>query len=93
MNVPSTEGSLPRFIGLHEKKEGSILFEHTSYTRAVAREHLGKHVPVAMEMHATIKELLGMVLSIQSVLRCYNWEGLEQRVQYSVQRRGQIPSL
>jgi hypothetical protein len=27
----STEGSLPRFIGLRGKEEGSILFEHTTY--------------------------------------------------------------
>jgi hypothetical protein len=27
----STEGSLPRFIGLRGKDEGSILFEHTTY--------------------------------------------------------------
>jgi hypothetical protein len=27
----SAEGSLLRFIGLRGKKEGSILFEHTSY--------------------------------------------------------------
>jgi hypothetical protein len=27
----ATKGSLPRFIGLHGKKEGSILSEHTSY--------------------------------------------------------------
>jgi hypothetical protein len=31
----STKGSLPRFIGLRGKEEGSILFEHTTYSKCV----------------------------------------------------------
>jgi hypothetical protein len=41
-------------------------------------EQLGKHIPAAMDMHATIEELLEMVFSMQSLLRYYNWDWSNQ---------------
>jgi hypothetical protein len=35
---------------------------------AVAGQQLGKHIPTAMNTHATTEELLDMVFSMQSVL-------------------------
>jgi ribosome-interacting GTPase 1 len=39
---------------------------------AVARQQLNKHVSVAMDMQATIKELLETMFSMQSMLRIYS---------------------
>jgi hypothetical protein len=44
----------------------------------------GKHIPAAVDMHATLEELLEKS-SMQSFLRCYNWDWLEQPVQCSVE--------
>jgi hypothetical protein len=51
---------------------------------AVSRQWLSNHIPAATDMRTTIEVLLEMVLSTQSVPRCYNWDGLEQPVECSV---------
>jgi hypothetical protein len=37
--------------------------EISKYTRVVAKERLGRHVPAATDMHATVEELLETVCS------------------------------
>jgi hypothetical protein len=39
---------------------------------AIARQRHGKHVSVAVDMHATVEELLEAVFSMWSVPRLYN---------------------
>jgi hypothetical protein len=39
---------------------------------SIARQRLGKYVPVATNTQATIEELLEMVFSVASALRPYN---------------------
>lgn len=47
----------------------SILTAQYDMNLHVSRQWLGKHVPVAMKMHATIEALLEIAFSAQSVLR------------------------
>jgi hypothetical protein len=39
---------------------------------AIARQWLGKHIPVAADTHATIEELLDKVSFVRSMLKLYN---------------------
>jgi hypothetical protein len=49
-------------------------------TTFVSRQRLGKHVPAATDMHATIEVLLEMVLSTRSVQRSYKEDTWGNRV-------------
>jgi hypothetical protein len=42
--------------------------------KTIARQRLGKQVSVAMDMQATIKEMLGTMFSIQSMQSGYKEE-------------------
>jgi hypothetical protein len=39
---------------------------------AIAKQQLGKHAPVGTDMHATIKEPLEAMFSVQSMPRLYS---------------------
>jgi hypothetical protein len=54
-------------IVTYRLKSRSAEREETS----VAREWLGKHIPVATSTHATVKELLEAMFSMQSAPRLY----------------------
>lgn len=42
---------------------------------SITRQGLSKHVPVAMNMHGAIEELLETQFCMQSVLKLYGGEG------------------
>jgi hypothetical protein len=53
------------------KTEKQPMLVNSSERTFISRQWLGKHIPVAMDMHATIEVLLEMVFFVWSVLRCY----------------------
>jgi hypothetical protein len=62
--------------------EKQMLLANDSETKFVSRQRLGKHVPEATDIHATIEVLLETVFSTQSVQRGYKKENLGNRVTF-----------
>jgi hypothetical protein len=54
--------------------------EISKYTRAFSRQRLGKHVPVAMDMHARTEVLLETAFSTRYVPRSYKEDNWSKRV-------------
>lgn len=40
--------------------------------KAMAKQHLGKHTPVGMDLHAITEKLLEAVISVRSILKLHN---------------------
>jgi hypothetical protein len=64
--------------------EKQLLLANGSERTFVSRQQLGKHIPAAMDTHATTEVLLEMVFSIQSLQKGYNrvssvWESVRKR--------------
>jgi hypothetical protein len=65
------------------------LLANGSETAFVSRQRLGKHVPAAMDTHATVEVLLETVFSTRSVQKSYkegNWCNRVSSIWESVRR-------
>jgi hypothetical protein len=60
--------------------EKQPLLVNSSEITFVSRQWLSKHIPVTMDMHATIEVLLGMMFSTWSVQRGYKEDKWGKRV-------------